>query len=75
MQPETLNSAAEVFNELGGNAGLEELTGSKPSTVSMWKKAGNFPTNTYLIMTQALRERGKTAPASLWGMKAKKEPA
>jgi len=47
-----------------------ELTGAKPSTLSMWRKANAFPSNTYFVITEALKEMGKTAPASLWGMVA-----
>lgn len=66
---EPLETLEQVFTALGGNPGLESLTGSKPSTVSMWKKAGSFPAKTYVLMTEALHAIGKTAPDSLWGMK------
>lgn len=66
---ENLDTLAAVFTALGGNPGVEALTGCKPSTVSMWKAAERFPTNTYLIMTAELQARGCAAPASLWGMK------
>jgi hypothetical protein len=68
MSLKALHTVADVFEALGGNSGLESLTGSKPSAISMWKKAGKFPSKTYLTMTAALRAQGKTAPASLWGM-------
>lgn len=71
MDLENLATMAEVFAALGGNSGVEEITGNKPSTVSMWKKSkSGFPTNTYLVLIEALHKRNKTAPASLWGMKA-----
>ena len=72
MGQERINSVSEVFTALGENQGMEALTGSKASTISMWRSVDRFPTNTYLIITGALRAIGKTAPASLWGMK---EPA
>ena len=68
---EPLKTIEQVFASLGGNAGLEELTGSNASTVSMWKTAGRFPSYTYLLLTDALRDTGKSAPPSLWGMKQK----
>ncbi|WLA80352.1 hypothetical protein [Bradyrhizobium elkanii] len=68
---EPLKTFEQVFKELGGNAGLESLTGSKASTISMWRKAGGFPSYTYILLTEALRERGKTAPFVLWGMQKK----
>lgn len=69
MAKRALNTFAEVFEALGKNKGLEELTDSKPSAVSMWKKAGVFPSNTYAMMTDALRDAGMTAPRSLWKQK------
>lgn len=70
MSLEVLETVDAVMEELGGNRPVATLTASKPSAVSMWRKAQSFPTNQYLIMTEALREKGKTAPASLWGMKS-----
>ena len=70
MDLETLHTVTDVFEALGKNRGLAALTGSKPNAVSMWKKAESFPSNTYKVMTDALHAIGKTAPATLWGMKA-----
>jgi hypothetical protein len=69
MSIETIETAEEVFDALGGNSAVEALTASKPSTVSNWRSFGSFPSNTYVTMTDALRAVGKTAPASLWGMR------
>lgn len=73
MDMMNLETAEEVFDALGGNAGVEELTHSKPSRVSNWRNSGSFPSNMYVVMTDALRERGKAAPASLWRMHAPTE--
>lgn len=70
MDLENLSTVEDVFTALGGPSGMQSLTGSKPNTVSMWKDNG-FPSNTYLVMSEALRAQGKTAPASLWGMKVR----
>jgi hypothetical protein len=59
---------------LGGNGPVAELTLSKPNAVSNWRGFKTFPSNTFVAMTEALRARGKTAPASLWGMKMPAEP-
>lgn len=75
MDLETLETAADVFTALGGNTGVAALTGANPSTLSMWKAAESFPSNTYFVMTEALRAIGKTAPAALWRMKAAVEAA
>ena len=68
MDLEILETADQVFDALGGNSGVGELTNSKPSRVSNWRGVGSFPPNMYAVMNNALRERGKAAPASLWRM-------
>lgn len=68
MDLEMLETAADVFTALGDNPGVGELTGAKPSALSMWRKAESFPPKTYVVMTEALRAIGKTAPDSLWRM-------
>lgn len=73
MDLENLETVADVFTALGENPGVEAITGSKPSTLSMWRAAGSFPSNTYVVLTEALRARGKTAPDSLWKMKVPAE--
>jgi len=73
MSSEILETFSEVWDALGDRQGVADLTGAKPSTLSMWKKAGSFPSNTYVVMTEALRACGKTAPASLWSMKVPAE--
>lgn len=75
MSCETLETAAQVMEALGGNQGVAELTGAKPSAISMWRKAESFPANTYITMTKALRAVGKSAPDSLWRMKLPAEAA
>jgi hypothetical protein len=69
MDLEILETTAQVIETLGGNGPVAELTLSKPNAVSNWRNFKTFPSNTFVAMTAALRARGKTAPASLWGMK------
>ena len=69
MDLENLKTAADVFKALGENPGIAELTGAKPSAISMWRAAESFPPNTYVVMTSALHALGKTAPTALWRMK------
>lgn len=64
-----LTSTSDVMDALGGNLAVAELTGSKPKAVWNWRGFETFPSNTYVAMTEALLAKGKTAPASLWGMK------
>lgn len=73
MDLQNLETLDEVITALGGTDGLFDLMGAKPSTISMWKKAGNFPSNSYVLMSAALGARGKAAPDSLWKMKAPAE--
>lgn len=73
MDLQMLETATEVFTALGENPGVAELTGAKASAISMWRAAESFPPNTYVLMTDALRAIGKTAPDSLWRMKVPAE--
>jgi hypothetical protein len=70
-----LFTTSEVIEALGGNRPVADLTGSTHKAVSNWRGFPKFPANTYLAMTAALATIGKTAPASLWGMKARAEVA
>ena len=63
-----LSTTAEVMDRLGGVAAVAALTGRKYSAAHNWKSFETFPSNTFLVMQQALRERGFEAPAALWGM-------
>lgn len=69
MDLEILDTTEQVIDALGGNQPVAELTLSKPNAVSNWRGFKTFPSNTYVAITEALRERGLAAPASLWGMK------
>lgn len=69
MSIEVIETAEQVFDALGGNSAVEAITSSKPSAVSNWRSFGSFPSNTYVAMNDALAAVGKTAPASLWGMR------
>lgn len=68
-----LSTTSEVMDALGGNVAVAELTGSSTKAVWNWRGFETFPSNTYVAMTDALVAKGKTAPASLWGMKATAE--
>jgi hypothetical protein len=69
MSLEILESTSDVMDALGGNRAVEAITSAKPSAVSNWRGSKVFPSNTYVAMTEALHAIGKTAPASLWGMR------
>jgi hypothetical protein len=63
-----LRTTTEIFEALGGTKAVALITGRKYSAAYNWRKAGRFPANTFLKLKIALREKGHTAPASLWGM-------
>ncbi len=63
-----LSTSAEVISVLGGLGAVSDLTGAEYKAVSNWKSSGSFPSRTFLVLTGALRRRGFSAPASLWGM-------
>ncbi len=67
---ETLTTTSAVVEALGGYLAVAEITGSNPKAASNWPRFKTFPSNTYVALTEALLAKGKTAPASLWGMKA-----
>jgi hypothetical protein len=67
---EELKTTSEVVDALGGYLAVAEITGSKPKAASNWPRFETFPSNTYVALTSALLAKGKTAPATLWGMKA-----
>lgn len=64
-----LHTTSEVMDALGGNTAVAELVGSNNKAVWNWRGSETFPSNTYVAMIAALNVRGKTARATLWGMK------
>lgn len=63
-----LDSARAIVETLGGIKSVAGLTDREYSAAANWPAFGKFPANTYVAMIGALKERGYTAPASLWGM-------
>lgn len=70
---ETVETVDAVIEALGGNADVATLTGRLPKAPSNWRSQGYFPPNTYLVLTGALLQTGKRAPASLWRMTEPRE--
>lgn len=68
-----LSTTSEVLDALGGNVAVADITSSTAKAVWNWRGFDTFPSNTYVAMIEALRLKGKTAPASLWGMKLPSE--
>lgn len=66
-----LNTVAEVMRELGGTGAITKITArNSTSTSRRWRREGLFPADTFDAITNALKERGVTAPPSLWSIPA-----
>mgnify|MGYP001614088726 CR=1 FL=1 len=65
-----LTSTSDVIDALGGIGAVAQMTGRKYGAAAQWPHFTSFPSNTYLVLTEALKAKGLTAPAALWGMTA-----
>jgi hypothetical protein len=63
-----LETPREVMAALGGTSMVSALTGYSYGRVENWNRAQNFPANTYLVLTEALRRKRLTASPKLWRM-------
>lgn len=76
-----LETAAEVMAALGpggedlGIQAVADLTGSGYKSVHNWRTANAFPPKTYVVLTEALRLKGLSAPRSLWPAMLDSPPA
>ena len=66
MPHEQLSTAKEVIAALNGSTAVGRLVGRSPQSASNWGAANRFPAKTFPVLTEALAERGYTAPPSLW---------
>jgi hypothetical protein len=65
----TFASTTEVIEALGGTAAVAAMTGRLPGAASNWLNIDHFPSNTYVIMRDALLALGHEAPPDwLWDM-------
>ena len=64
-----LRTTTEVMEALGGYKEVAFITGRTPKATSNWHRFESFPPDTYIVMTQALKDLGQEAPMSLWRMK------
>jgi hypothetical protein len=63
-----LDTFDKVLRELGGPARVGRMTRTNASCVCNWRsKRRRFPAKFYRAMQDKLAERGKFAPAELWG--------
>ncbi|RWL14856.1 MAG: hypothetical protein EOR57_31415 [Mesorhizobium sp.] len=64
-----LTTPKEVIDELGGYNEVAAMVGLKYTAVFEWGRDGKrIPPKFYKLMTDELRQRGKQAPPSVWGM-------
>ena len=71
-----LRTTEQVIDALGGPEKLCEVTEANPKQAWHWYgRADQFPCNTYVAITRALRRRGYRAPDHLWPMKGIKRAA
>ena len=69
-----LQSAREIVKAIG-RPKVIQLTGRTTQAVTNWCADNRLPPNTYVVLSAALDEIGKSAPPSLWGMTEQAEAA
>lgn len=65
---QTLSQTSHVIDALGGTGKVAALTRRRPQAVSNWRARETFPPETFLILTEALKAKGLSAPRLLWRM-------
>lgn len=63
-----LRTKKQVWEALGRAPGISKITGANYKTAFASKYGETFPAKNYPVMIDALRKKGMSAPASLWGM-------
>ncbi len=67
---QTASKVEQVIEILGGDREIVALCGvAAPNAAYMWRSRGNFPPETYVLLIEALKAKGYTAPPSLWRMR------
>lgn len=62
-----LTTTADVIEALGGIEAVAKSTGRTYTAVSNWRVWNRFPPRTFLLLSDALREKGLTVSVLLWG--------
>lgn len=65
-----LDTVDDIIEALGGTHKAAATLGVGPSAISNWKARGRIPTERYFVITDALRENGKTAAQTLFGFES-----
>lgn len=64
---EVLETVEDVMKALGKPRDVKRLTrAANYQTMHNWKDRKVFPSNLFKVMSEALEERGYTAPSTLW---------
>lgn len=64
----SLQSINDIYDALGGIAHVAAIAGASYNASANWKSFGRFPTRYYLVITQALSDRGYSAGPEFWNM-------
>ncbi len=72
---ETLETAGDVIDAIGGTAETGRITGQALATVSNWRSRKRIPPEHFLRVSQALRALGKTVTPDVFGMSEPVEAA
>lgn len=64
-----IETTGEVIDALGGNAAAAKLFGVPYNSITNWRSANQFPTDTYLMIQKELKLRKLTAADALWSMR------
>ena len=76
LQPLTpLWTFDEVVDALGGNAGVEKLTGMSSATICNHRRRQTFPAKYYFCMKAGLEDQGFYAPISMFGFVREPRPS
>jgi len=61
-----ITNVEDVIDALGGNELVAELTSNTITAIYNWRANGKFPADTYLLIQDELKSRGRNAPNHLW---------
>jgi len=67
-----ISTVEDTIEALGGNAAVAEITSNTINAIYNWRAAGKFPADTYLLLQNELKSRGRIAPDSLWSMRRRR---
>lgn len=64
----TLRTTNDVFRALGGISAVAKITSSSYNASANWKSFERFPARFYLVLSDALAQRGYRVSPHLFGM-------